>query len=80
MKQLLLLLIVLPLLVQGQVKEFPYHPDDFRNELGAFMKANNNEEGKQAFELFSEQLVAGTIGGFVQRYAKKENARHTQLF
>ena len=61
MKQLLLLLIVLPLLVQGQVKEFPYHPDDFRNELGAFMKANNNEEGKQAFELFSEQLVAGNL-------------------
>ncbi len=52
MKQLLLVLVCLPLLAQGQVKEFPYHPDEFKNELGAFMKANNNEEGKNAFELY----------------------------
>lgn len=63
MKRILLsAILLLPFLpVFAQVDEFSYNTEEYLQQLGDYMKANNNEEGRVAFEAFKTQVEAGNL-------------------
>ena len=48
----LVLLLTVGFSVLPSQQEFSYNHEDFLSELGPFMRANGNEEGRLAFEEF----------------------------
>ena len=52
----LVLLLTVGFSVLAQPQEFSYNHEDFLSELGPFMRANGNEEGRLAFEEFKNQM------------------------
>ena len=63
MKKIFVLLISVLTISQGfsQLTSFSREQDQFLKELSEFMRANNNEIGKDSYEKFAKMVEAGNI-------------------
>jgi hypothetical protein len=60
-RYLLILFLLAPIMAMSQSKVFPLDKESFMKELESFMKANNNEEGRNALESFKVQVEEGNL-------------------